>query len=1071
MKIFSRALLAFILAATTEPLAKADVTLVSGTVYDVGKYTFSQDSTVSISDGAMCWAAAASNVIQYWQDAYMEQHIDSGRTAPNGSKASLSLYPVGTGYSAIYDYLLQEWTLGSGVSYNAISWWMQGRTVDGKSAGFKYYPSSSNLVHSTSDSYGGFYTNIFGSKDTATTHKMPTYPSLENAPFYSAQIDESGTQELTPKYENVTSALKRAFETDGQAVVLNVYMEGASSGHAITCWGYEADAEGNIQSLILSDSDDRMFGTFIVSLGELSIGENESQRSVATISTNRYNSWYHGDVDNPSHGTYTIRDVIFIDTPDTDLSGNQVATTGSTQTDIRNLTGTINYSGNLSTAADCSSAVTISYGQEANGAARATVLTTSENASISIHDTSSTLNQAQLVVGNGAMALLNGGLAVSGANANNTGGVEVLGHLYAHGGTVSVTDCSAVHSGAGMYAGVLDNYYGFYKTDGLYATSFIEIKNVTAANISRNHSDLTQFDQPDDNYNHCIGGGGIAAEDSFAIISCGTVEIDGNSVEGHDICGGGALAIAEASISNNQSVRFADNSISGSGNLSEGGGLAAMFTCLNSNEKIEFSKNTVSTHNSSEWYYVSEADQMTTGAHANGGAIALTYTQALLSGSNYISPTLDINGNAQVSFAENAVDATYTYDYSENAYARGGAISVGNLFLANRSKTERTIASISNNTGDISFDKNTATALSTSQYGDANGVAQGGAIYVAEVSTLSIDNNEALVSFTNNSTNGSQLSQGGAIYNAGNLSIKGNGQVTFSDNTAMEGSHIFNETNATAEIAWNKHVSFSSTGDKGTVVNKGNMYLAAEKGKTIDFVNTRLDSTQGTVVLGTDSSMQTKGSGTVHFTDNTRKMDVGTAEGTTATLEYVYMELGEIVGTGKNTSRIDNLLITADVSVSVGQLTMGAGNSISVGSSNVTLTDVVIDLSGLNYSKQSMGEDGGTCYVYDLSNMINCALTMNNVQFMVDGTEELSGYTATKDAIAFYFGDDVNILNAQSVTLAISGSSAPQYLDSKSGAVYFGENVTPPDIDVPEPATGILALVGLAGLAGRRRRK
>lgn len=1052
MKIFSRALLAFILAATAAPLAKADLTIVSGNVYDVGKYSYSKDQWIEyegINDSAMCWAAASANVIQYWQDTYYAKH-DTGETPANGQVAFGYSSPSGSGCLNVYKQLTTYWSNAGGSSMNAISWWMQGATPGG--LGGRYYPSGSALKDQTT---GGYYETVFG-KNTTT----PRYPSLDGAPFFSAKLADSGLEERTPAFSTVESAIMEAFKNDAQAVVLDLKPL-TGTGHSITCWGYESVVENGVEtitSLILSDSDDKKYGTFIVSLTENSEG-------FACIGTDRNRSDYHGN--------HAIMDVVYIKTPDnysTELKG---------QAAITALDQGVTSSGKLTASVETSAQVNIGGGNYSGSTVpQAVAFTTAENAHITIHHTAPGTD-AQMVIHDGAMALLYGGLTITG-NANTTGGGVVAdGHLYVHGGDVSITDCSSSGSGGGIYATTIDG-------EGIYASTYVEMKGAGNINISSNTSsthDREDLGNGIYSYNNA-GGGAICAADSFSVRDSGNVSMNGNKAEGYNVHGGATYSIFNSIISGNGNISVDSNTLTADeGYKSYGGGMAGMYIELDNNGAISFAGNKITVTNSSARGWVGSTDTQNiyeSGANAAGGAIAV---HPFVDVSYYdwdltpigVPTTLTIDGNDSVNFSNNIIKATYSGDASqepsindETCSALGGAIYLGNEILEN-GKASGSVASISRNSGDIVFRGNSATSLSTRH---GNDKAQGGAIYISAGTSLTMEQNAGTITFDSNSVTGT-TAQGGAIYNEGELSIKGNQDVVFSNNQAVngEGDHLYNEAGACVEIAGNKSMTFRADSGNSSVVNKGDMYLSSAGKGTITFHNTELAvQDNGTTYIGKDAAGNT-GSSKLAFTNSAGARTEIQASDDFAALSAVQISTETIIGTGKTSSRIDDLIITSNIDVQVGQLTMGAGNSISVGNNNVTLTDVVIDLSGLNYNKQSMGENGGTCYVYDLSNMINCALTMNKVQFMVDGTEELSGYTATKDAIAFYFGDDVNILNAQSVTLAISGSSAPQYLDSKSGAVYFGENVTPPDIDVPEPATGILALVGLAGLAGRRRRK
>lgn len=1043
MKILSRSLLALLLLTAALPTAKAAVTMVSGNIYDVGKYAYSKDENLysgdyypGKADGAMCWAAAASNVIQYWQDEY-KRFANTPSTLPSGIVDSGYGSPDGTAYLQVYQTILANWTLGSGASMNAIGWWMQGRwvTTPVNSPGNKYAPAGgSNLQNPGLDS-GAYFSNVFGDWRTLITQDkggLPVYPNLTNASFYSAQAGSGVNPDSAAPGSAVQQALRDAFSKAGQAVALSL-LPASGVGHAITCWGYE-DKDGKMTSLILADSDDSRYGTFMADLVE-------NENGTVSIRSDRYLSWYHG--------SYTILDATYIATPETILDGTENVVHDKTAVDA--ISGNaVTQSCNLVQNVDRSQALVIGGGKYAGTETPSAIVFTAD-AALSVHDV--TGSSPALTIADGAMALLNGGLTVK--NGNN-GGVVVDSHLYIHGGDVSVTGNKAAHSGAGIYASAVNG-------KGLFAKNYAEIKGAGDVTIADNAVTKYQYTVNEGSMyseqSEAVFGGGLAEEDSITISDSGNVHIDRNSVQGTAVFGGGAAAPFQAKLSGNTSVSFTDNKLNATGNLSEGGGLAAMFIDMSGNGSVDFSGNAVQVDNSSMYYHwQGDSDTYVVGAHADGGAVAVSYMIPLETDEGVsLAAKLNIDANGSVSFIGNTVRADYSYrDYGEGfgAYADGGALYIGSFSGVGAQ------ASVSRNKGDVVFSGNQAAAAAADGMENA---ARGGAVYVAENSVLDIKDNKAGVAFENNSVS-ADTAQGGAIYNAAGakLSLSNNaGTVCFSGNSATEGNDLYNAAGAVAELAWNGGVSFDNTGSTGAaIVNKGTLYMAADKGHTMDFKNAVLDSSEGTLVLGTDAERTRTGSGALQFTDGTKNMSLAAVENLSATLDKVRLNLGAITGAGADVTQLNHIAVAANTDVHISNLRMGADTSVSVGSNSITLSNVVIDLSEADYSIVSVGT--GTLFRFNLQNMINCELTLDNVSFDATG---VAGFSLGENmAVGMDFGNDVTFNGSPAVTLLMNGA-APTEVSLPHGMVLFG------DSNIPEPATATLSLLALAGLCARRRRK
>lgn len=1128
MKFRQRALL-YLLSLLLPAAASADLVTVSGNFYDNGKFSYSQDSTRPdnssegyIQDGSMCWAAAASNVIQYWQDTYRSFNTN----APNGVGSGYSR-PEGSCSLNVYKELANCWSPGSGYTYNVYTWWLQGYV----------YLSTPDVAGSSSlqqSGTGGYYTNIFGSTG-------PIYHDSENlkgASFYSSFTDTG----KRPTLSQTKTLLDRAFAKAGQAVNLNIAYENYLGSHAITCWGYETDDQGAITSLILSDSDDRKYGTFIVSVADE--GENGFR-----LETDRFQSWY-------STGSYWVHDVTFIETPET-LSGDtntpvaQTATPRQTVSEIGNI---VSDNCTLNRSVSLSAPVTIGGTYYEEGDTLKTVFfNTAQNTTLSISNDNTT--QALLTIEEGATVLLYGGLNLEGGENATGGGVQAHGHFYAHGsgdeqaGNISIKNCRASHSGAGLNASDLNG-----TAKGLYAVAYAEMQDVGDVTISGNHATVSSA------YSHPAmrdGGGGLASEDSFSIRNSGNISISDNSIKGYYVNGGGAYAVYNAVINGNKSVSVSGNTLSSNGCEASGGGLAAMFSQLNDNGAVTFANNTLSLTNTGTYAtWDGNKGRYIGGARAAGGAVSTVYINAVsyyTNGTSVYEPDeLDINNNASVSFRGNIVSSNYnstnTEYVNDGTYARGGALDAASIdkgtygvigsivnLCSNRANTSgvsvvfennkaqsyswlytglaqggaayvgaESSVSMKENKGSVSFTGNSALGDSaqggalylasllrdgedaphgahvalSGNAGDivfkgnsaestglrAQQATTGGAVSIGKGADLTISDNTGNVEFSGNSVSGN-TARGGAIYNDGKLHISGNHAVSFTDNNATEGANLYNDAGATASFVWNQSVTFSGNNTKqASVINKGTLYLASDSENAATFENTTLDSTEGVVILGRDAdntaSASTEG-GRAVFTNDTGKTMSLIGNTGCFSLEKVSVNCLEITGTSRGETSLSGFSVTSDTDLALSHATVETGTSFSLSLGTLSMSDVSITLT--QTASASEMSTGGTFYMFDLSSLVTGGLTLNDVDFTLSANDLLSE-PVDRDLIALKLGGAA-LSSVESVTLS-AGTWSLQSALHTADTIYFGDTTT-----VPEPSTSTLAMLFLSALAARRRRR
>lgn len=151
---------------------------------------------VAASDDGMCYAAATSNLLAWWQD----RHV-----APAGTPQGLD---------NIWSTFVKNSTKISGSNVpNALTWWLTG-----------FDPAYILSTHA------GYYSSV-----------IPAGTELYNSQRKDLFI---------VKYANPTSADIITMLTAGAPVAL------ATNSHTLTLWGAEYDSDGKITKLFITDSDD-----------------------------------------------------------------------------------------------------------------------------------------------------------------------------------------------------------------------------------------------------------------------------------------------------------------------------------------------------------------------------------------------------------------------------------------------------------------------------------------------------------------------------------------------------------------------------------------------------------------------------------------------------------------------------------------------------------------------------------------------------------------------------------------------------------------------------------------------
>lgn len=188
-------------------------------------------------DLSMCWAHAATNVLQWWQDGQASAYVPPA--APNGASDTAKPFyaaipgtlgqqlvndPLYVQQLAIFKDIAKNWGNTGGKSVQAYNWYFNGGKLDA------YGGTLSNA------SSGGYFKDLglVMNPDGYTSPLFTTFTFNDN--FTKNEIIDTLTGYIDSDYGTTLSVI------------------GVSGGHAITMWGYEMSNDEFF--VYLTDSDD-----------------------------------------------------------------------------------------------------------------------------------------------------------------------------------------------------------------------------------------------------------------------------------------------------------------------------------------------------------------------------------------------------------------------------------------------------------------------------------------------------------------------------------------------------------------------------------------------------------------------------------------------------------------------------------------------------------------------------------------------------------------------------------------------------------------------------------------------
>ncbi|MDO5450542.1 MAG: autotransporter domain-containing protein [Akkermansia sp.] len=205
-------------------------------------------------DANTCWYNTSANMLAYWE-SYYGIFYEGDRTLPYGYTYDKQyLTQLGGTQSLKIDKLFYDtWTNEGGDFMMMSAWYLNGSHVWAEMGDEGF----SELRDYTSK--GGYFSKWF-----------PTYQST-----FTVYQNVDGDHQMQDM-KALTTVLEEAFGTvknsdgtlshtaTGQIVYFGI--NAPVGGHAVTCWGYETGADGNVNCVYLTNSDDGIYSLFKVYL-------------------------------------------------------------------------------------------------------------------------------------------------------------------------------------------------------------------------------------------------------------------------------------------------------------------------------------------------------------------------------------------------------------------------------------------------------------------------------------------------------------------------------------------------------------------------------------------------------------------------------------------------------------------------------------------------------------------------------------------------------------------------------------------------------------------------------------
>lgn len=203
--------------------------------YDVNKV---KDGTVN-GDINMCWAATTANILQWWQDRYVEQGNELPEGCPDGKGETYEL--------AIMEVFHTQWdnTYG-GHAFHAVKWYFEGVNV---------CEGWSRQAQPLQRGSGGYFKHEWEQIEPYmyTGHDLGYTQDYNNYYLWGSGSGLNATGRLKAFTELVELFIDKGMTS--MAIAQRENYGGVH--HSVTLWGYEKDNEtGLLTRIWITDSDD-----------------------------------------------------------------------------------------------------------------------------------------------------------------------------------------------------------------------------------------------------------------------------------------------------------------------------------------------------------------------------------------------------------------------------------------------------------------------------------------------------------------------------------------------------------------------------------------------------------------------------------------------------------------------------------------------------------------------------------------------------------------------------------------------------------------------------------------------